>query len=419
MKNIIGMQLRRYLPVFKSEHPKLVNTIQRLIWNTGVWSNESMGLHWMAKLVIVCFFSTNFTQLAAMIIERDDSERVFECFSVLSFCGMGALKLLNLYLNRERWLFIFTQITLLENKQLNNAIDKQCDDYDTDDEEECLSPHIQRYTRKHTYTASLLLTLYSTTAVIFILAPFVEYALQHETKGYPHILPGWAPLDAVGFAGYFVSALFEVIGSIYCVFVHVAFDCTSVGVMIFICGQFAMLRESTENIGGRGRGHTISRNRDARARLRIAKTHSTHIILCNVINELGSTLRTILGVYFLVATLTVCSVAVRLNTQTLSFMQLVSLLQYMCGTLTQLFLFCRYGDAVFHESFFSMGEGPFGAAWWGLQPRVRRELAMLGAAMAKPRPLRAGPFNTLDLPSFVQIVRAAYSYYAVLGQTSK
>lgn len=276
MKSRPGFQLGRYLPVFKSENPKLVNTIQRLIWNTGIWSNQSMGLHWLAKLAIICFFSTNFTQIAAMIIERNDPERVFECFSVLSFCGMGVLKLLNLYCNRERWLFIFSQITLLETQQLKNVRDI----YDSDDEEESLSPYIQRYTRKHTYTSSLLVTLYSTTAVIFIVTPFVEHALQHDSDIYPHILPGWAPLDAGGFSGYFVSVLFEIIGSIYCVFVHVAFDCTSVGIMIFICGQFAMLRKSTTNIGGKGRDSRISTTRNVRARLRIKKTHGTHVILC-------------------------------------------------------------------------------------------------------------------------------------------
>ncbi|XP_073948863.1 uncharacterized protein isoform X2 [Choristoneura fumiferana] len=341
MKYGIGIHLGRCLPVMKSENAKLVNTIQRLIWNTGIWSNQSMGLHWLAKLAIVCFISTNFTQIAAMIIERNDPERVFECFSVLSFCGMGVLKLFNLYLNKERWLFIFSQITFLETKQLKDARDIHCNEYDSDNEEEYVSPYIQRYTRKHAYTSSLLVTLYSVTAVIFIVTPFVEYALQHGSDTYPHILPGWAPLDAGGFGGYFVSVLLEVIGSIYCVFVHVAFDCTAVGIMIFICGQFVMLRQSTGNIGGKGRDPRISTTRNIQARLRIKKTHGSHIILCNVIDELATSLRTILGVYFLVATLTVCAVAVRLNTRTLSLMQLVSLLQYMCGTLTQLFLFCR------------------------------------------------------------------------------
>lgn len=29
-------------------------------------------------------------------------------------------------------------------------------------------------------------------------------------------------------------------------------------------------------------------------------------------------------------------------------MQLVSLLQYMCATLTQLYIYCSYGDDVYH-----------------------------------------------------------------------
>lgn len=30
-------------------------------------------------------------------------------------------------------------------------------------------------------------------------------------------------------------------------------------------------------------------------------------------------------------------------------MQLVSLLQYMCATLTQLYIYCSYGDVVYNE----------------------------------------------------------------------
>ncbi|CAD0199772.1 unnamed protein product [Chrysodeixis includens] len=97
-------------------------------------------------------------------------------------------------------------------------------------------------------------------------------------------------------------------------------------------------------------------------------------------------------------------------------MQLVSLIQYMCATLTQLFVFCRYGDAVMNESSLGMGQGPYAAATWCLSPRIRRDLAILGAGMMRPRQLRAGPFSYLDLPLFIQVLRTAYSYYAVLGK---
>ncbi|XP_063374946.1 odorant receptor 94b-like [Cydia amplana] len=414
-KQIFSNLLSRYIPVWNHENPVLANTVLRLIRNTGIWHYQSLGLHWVAKFAIICFISTNLTQVVILVKERDDSTRMFETFSVLSFCGMGTLKLFNLYTNRKRWTSIISEVKCLEHEQLHGTLLSYTD---SDIEEDYSRQIIAKYTQRHTFISSILLILYSITAIVFIATPFVEYAVTGGSY-YPHILPGWAPLDNVGFAGYFVTLIFEIVASVYCVFVHVAFDCTSVGIMIFICGQFSLLRRKTEDIAGSGKDCMPNTKRDSRAHLRIIESHGTHTALCTISKELDTVLRGILGVYFLVATLTVCSVAVRLNSEILSFMQLVSLLQYMAGTLTQLFLFCRYGDAVFHESSFNMGEGPFGAAWWSLCPRMRRQLAMLGAGMMRPRTLHAGPFNKLDLPSFVQIVRAAYSYYAVLGQTSK
>ncbi|CAB3247581.1 unnamed protein product [Arctia plantaginis] len=134
------------------------------------------------------------------------------------------------------------------------------------------------------------------------------------------------------------------------------------------------------------------------------------------LTELDKLLKNIFGVYVLVTTLTLCFVALQLNSKDMSIMQLASLFQYMCGTLTQLFLFCCYGDAVFNGSSVGMGQGPFGAAHWCLSPSIRRDLCILGAGMMRIRQLRAGPFNFLDLPLFVQIVRTAYSCYAVLGK---
>lgn len=51
-----------------------------------------------------------------------------------------------------------------------------------------------------------------------------------------------------------------------------------------------------------------------------------------------------------------------------------------------------------------MGQGPFGAAHWCLRPSIRRDLSILGAGMMRIKHLRAGPFNFLDLPLFVQVI---------------
>ncbi|XP_022814981.1 uncharacterized protein LOC111348556 [Spodoptera litura] len=374
-------------------------------------------VHWAAIVCTFCFIITCLLQVVALFMATDDPERLFECFSVLAFCGMGILKLISLRKSHHSWRKLLTQISVLENSQKK----KSSTSYQSDNEEvDNFSAYIDDYTKKFQNTSTILTRIYSFTAFIFIISPFVEYFICKmrgmECLGYPHILPGWAPLDNLSFLGYIVNVVGEFLAAVYCVCVHIAFDLTAVGIMIFVCGQYSLLRDYSSHIGGKGNHCNLSKERDLSAHYRIVRCHQTNILLINTINELDILLKNIIGVYFFLATLTLCSVAVRLKSEEMSIMQLVSLIQYMCATLTQLFLFCTYGDAVLNESSVGMGQGPFAAASWCLSPRIRRELVILGSGMMKPRHLRAGPFNFLDLPSFIQVVRAAYSYYAVLGK---
>ncbi|XP_075974057.1 odorant receptor 82a-like [Anticarsia gemmatalis] len=351
---------------------------------------------------------------------KDDPDRLFECFSVLSFCVMGVFKLSSLRNNHKGWRFLLNQISKLEDEQINGRFTSDLDYQSDDEEDNNFAYYVNNYTAKFKTTSTILRRMYSFTLVIFIVSPFVEYLIcivrGMECLQYPHILPGWAPLDDISIFGYLITVSCEFLAAVFCVYVHIAFDLTSIGVMIFVCGQFSMLRDYSACIGGRGNICSITKRRDERARFRIKNCQRTNIILVSSITELDKLLKDIIGVYFFIATLTLCSLAVRLKSEEMSVMQLVSLLQYMCATLTQLLLFCRYGDAVLNESSVGMAQGPFGAAHWCLSPRIRRDLALLGIGMMRPRHLRAGPFNYLDLPSFVQIVRTAYSYYAVLGK---
>ncbi|CAG9578836.1 unnamed protein product [Danaus chrysippus] len=65
------------------------------------------------------------------------------------------------------------------------------------------------------------------------------------------------------------------------------------------------------------------------------------------------------------------------------------------------------------------GEGPFRAARWCLSKHIIQEIAILCVSMSQSRRIYAGPFVTVDLPTFVMIVRGTYSVYTVLRQTSE
>ncbi|XP_026494206.1 putative odorant receptor 92a [Vanessa tameamea] len=393
--------------------------VEGRIRDAGLWHDrDAYGIHPIAKISIVCFLSTNLTQIVALLLAKDDPKALFAGISILSFCMMGFLKLWSLLSNEKRWRSIINQALSLENEQLNNY--SPCD-YESDDEEKhSFTKHIDSYTRDIFLISCNLTRIYSFTAVVYIVSPFLEYAIYMKTgqdiSSMPHILPEWSPLDSYT-VGYIVTILVEVVAALYCVKVHIAFDLTAVGLMIFIRGQFSCLHKYSELIGGQGKSSNLEEKRDKRAYYRIIKCHSINVLLINTVHELEILLRNILGIYFFVATLTLCSVAVQLNEDQVSTTQLISLLQYMGATLTQLFLFCHYGDAVLNEISVIQGQGPFCSARWCLSPKVHQEIAILGAGMSRPYRLRAGPFNSLDLPSFIQIIRTAYSYYAFLRQT--
>ncbi|XP_063822434.1 odorant receptor 94b-like [Ostrinia nubilalis] len=397
----------------------LVTMITHRIENIGLTFCVSDGIkiHWLAIFAIISFVLTQGLQIIGLFNAKDDIDKVFECFSVMSFCGMGILKLLSLCRNHKQWKMLLDNIKQLENTQCQNETSNV--EYESDDENDTFTfpSYIESYTKKFQIVSTVLSRMYGFTAIIYILSPFAEFALLiltgNEDYEKPHVLPGWAPFDSWSFIGYLTNVAVETISATYCVLVHITFDLTSIGVMIFICGQFSLIRDYSSHTGGSGASCNLSKRREDRAHHRIIICHKTHCLLMNTCDELGKQLQNILGVYFSVATLTLCSVAVRLNSE-LSRMELASLLQFMCATLTQLYLFCHFGHNVLHQSSIGMGDGPFGAAYWCLSPRIRQELVILGMGMMMPRYFKAGPFISVDLPSFVQVLRTAYSYYAVI-----
>ncbi|KAJ2949791.1 hypothetical protein O0L34_g11105 [Tuta absoluta] len=379
---------------------------------------SSRGSFWLSHIARACFVALIITQFVAVFMSRGDTEKLFECFSTLTFCCMGALKDKSLRSKFKQWSDLLTQLDNLEFKQLSHErsyVDYESDGEDTDD---IFRTYINAYTEKFRSLSVRVFRVYFFTCMIFVSSPFIECMywrfISGESVSNLHILPGWSPLEIFGISGYLITMAAEIIASVYTVVVHTVFDLMVFGLMIFLSGQFLLLRKLTERIAGNGRGYDLTARRDARAHYRIKRCHRILKILDNSVSSLDKLVRNILGTYFLVAILTLCSVAMRLSSEEMSVMKVIPLVQYTGGCLVQLFLFCYNGDTLLHRSSVGMGAGAYASAWWRLTPRVRREALLLAAWQARSRRLRAGPFNRLDLPSFIQIVRAAYSYYAVL-----
>lgn len=257
--------------------------VVQAVTDAGLWRGEQRNsIRFLGKCSVSCFLSVYILQLIHLVSSLDDLEKLFECFTAISFCGMGILKLFFLHFRSETWLKLLKQINELEEYPFQNV---SAVEYDSEDEEQPNDPFKgkENYLEKFKTTFTFLRRTYQFTLVIYILSPFVEYGfrslLGDKPSEFPHILPIRSPLDDVHFFGYIVMIILEGIAAVYCVFVHIAYDLTVIGIMIFICGQSIILFEHSTRIGGRGRNCTLSRRRDKRAHYRIIVCHKTHILL--------------------------------------------------------------------------------------------------------------------------------------------
>lgn len=276
---------------------KEVTLVLRVIQSVrlgGLWFGAKCDkVHIFGKFSIFSFLIIYVFQLIELVIAKDDPERMFECFSVIFFCGMGILKLFSLNRNHNDWLRLLNRMARLENEQRMTSVSAD----QSDGEENQVTSSVEVYTEKFKKTLFILLRIYGFTGVIYILSPFIEYGLLwclgSRPQGYPHILPSWNPLDQKHVVFYVVVVLLETVAAAYCVLMHVAFDSAAIGVMIFICGQFSTLKQQSAMIGGRGRKDNPTEQQNARAHSRIIRCHQTHALLVMQVfyDLLGNALR--------------------------------------------------------------------------------------------------------------------------------
>nr|QMS80339.1 odorant receptor [Histia rhodope] len=386
----------------------IISIIMQSIQFIGVWSSVGYKRS-IANFATICFILTIGAQVINLVLERNDSEKMMEAFSVFSVCLMGLLKYISLRRNSTAWQYLLSRVSQIENEKMNENNDNLLD-YETDDDNKETVPsvkHVYTYNDKAKFISTVLTRFYTLTVFMFVSTPIFEYFWKtyknHEPMKLPHILPGWTPQDDFHFCAYFITVACEAIAAVYCVRIHVTFDVTFVTLMIFSCGQFNYLWVKSERIGGSGNNCQLSIKRDKRANFRIMQCHKSHIMLVDLVTRLNKLLKIILGVYFTVITLTLCTVAVRLRaSDKLGLVKLILLLQYMATNLMQLYLYCRYGDALLNQSSINMGEGPFGAAWWALSPPTRRHLSLLAAGMSRQQYMSSGIYID-NLPAFLQV----------------
>nr|XP_026496755.1 odorant receptor 19a-like [Vanessa tameamea] len=115
------------------------------------------------------------------------------------------------------------------------------------------------------------------------------------------------------------------------------------------------------------------------------------------------------------AAICVVMVQVSQDASSLKSIRLVTSLAFFVAMIIQLALQCFTGNELTHQAG-RVAEAVMQCKWERMPPRLRRLLLMTMMRAQRPLHLTAAGFTNMDNDCFLAIMKAAYSYYAVLSQ---
>nr|QAB43929.1 olfactory receptor OR50 [Oedaleus asiaticus] len=83
--------------------------------------------------------------------------------------------------------------------------------------------------------------------------------------------------------------------------------------------------------------------------------------------------------------------------------------------LSQIFMYCWYADGIVQQSA-RLASSAYCCGWADAPQPFRRSLLIIMRRCQRPLSLTAGKFYNISRATFVRLVNASYSYYALLRQ---
>ncbi|XP_047026039.1 odorant receptor Or1-like [Helicoverpa zea] len=267
--------------------------------------------------------------------------------------------------------------------------------------------------------AKILLRVFNTTALFTCLLWVLYPVINVHVQGKPVEFAIWLPFD-VNISPYTYFAAFYVwVQTSWLAFSNTTMDVFITFFLAQCKTQLSILRLDLEHIVEKSKEEAKISSEDFKnvldTRLKIVLSHYDEIItFSGIIQEVfgGAVMY-----QFLVSGWIICTTAyktVNINPMSVEF---VSMIMYMSCILTELFIFCFYGNEVTHESE-KLIESAYAMDWLEIPVKCKRALIMFMERIKRNINLVAGDLVPLSNSTFVSVVRSSYTFYAFLKNTN-
>nr|AXF48768.1 odorant receptors OR10 [Lobesia botrana] len=371
----------------------------------GLWQSGSKLRNSCYNFIHFCAFLFVISQLMELWIIRHNYLEALHNLSLTALGMVCIFKAISYVLWQSYWKELVEDLSneeLSQRDTLNHTCLK-------------LKMNYTNYARIVTY---LYWNVVVSTNITMVSAPFLKYATTPEyreqisngTEPLPQIFSSWFPFDKTTMPGYSVAIFIHILINIHGGGVIALYDSNAVTVMTFIKGQLAILREKCkllfDDYDKVDREIILNR---------IKECHRHHNFILKQSLLFNSLLSPVMFLYVLVCSGMICCSVIQFTSEEATPAQKVWVLQYTTALVSQLFLYCWHSNEVAVESQ-QVDGGVYESGWWKGDVRVRKQLAMLGGKLKRDIAFSAGPFTTLCLPTFIEIIKGSYSFYTLLTQ---
>nr|QJX74283.1 odorant receptor 3 [Ceracris kiangsu] len=186
------------------------------------------------------------------------------------------------------------------------------------------------------------------------------------------------------------------------------FDCLLVWLQQLLCVQ---LRSLASNLRGLSR-NDASLNCDQRRILAVCVSHHEHIL--RAMRELNAFVAPLLFLQCFKNMIVLCVVAFLASVAGVNdLLELSSLLLYFMAACQQLFFYCWCCEELTHLGL-ELCDAAYDSGWENWDVSSQKSIVIMMWRAQKPFFFRGGWFYTLNVATFVDLIRLSFSYYTVL-----
>uniref|UniRef100_A0AAU6ND73 Odorant receptor n=1 Tax=Mythimna loreyi TaxID=667449 RepID=A0AAU6ND73_9NEOP len=232
--------------------------------------------------------------------------------------------------------------------------------------------------------------------------------MRNGTELFPHIFSSWMPFDKYHSPGCWITVVWHTLLCAYGASIMAAYDTCIVVIMVFFGGKLDLLRERCKQMFGPV--GTVISNEECKEVVR--QLHDIHVTMIKYSRLFNSLLSPVMFFYMVMCSLMLCASAYQITSAQNAAEKLL-MAEYLIFGVAQLFIFCWHSNDVLIKSE-SMTLGPFESNWYMANYQQKKDVLTLSGQLHIKNMFTAGPFANLTLPTFINILKGAYSYYTLL-----